>query len=180
MDLTNVDFQTRFGILLNHQVNLLYLKHTENEYPIQQDHQCGSYSVWFVLWKLKNEESSPKDISHVMSNKLFGPGTMPWKIVSFLKSKGIHIKTKKLSSASNQERIDFLKEEVEQQGYIILLGRANENQHYLVVFENDSGKDFTLYDPLVGRRVISQSDLLTFWSGGGVFGFYNWFAVVAS
>lgn len=85
-----------------------------------------------------------------------------------------------MPKVSNQKRINFLKDELNQGHYVILLGSESHQQHYLVVIGVDSQEGFHLYDPLTGQRTINDSDLLKFWSSGGLFGFYRWLAIAAS
>ena len=69
-------------------------------------------------------------------------------------------------------------------------------QHYLTILGFDKEKDeFYIYDSLYyklnrthtvdsngdlpGNKNFSSEELLDFWGWGGIYGFYDWFAIVA-
>ena len=151
------------------------------DFPIQKKNQCGMYAVWFVLSRLTNEKLSPEEVHKSMPWRIPFFGTTPRGIVVFLKRYGLRVTKKYLFSLSDKGKMQWLSRQLKDNNCIIILGKHNREQHYVVLYSYKSDSNTCIiYDPLVGKKEWFLKDVLSFWSGGGVFGFYRWYAIVAS
>lgn len=150
-------------------------------YPIQEKSQCGVYAAWFVLSERKNDKVTPEQIARRMPWRIPFAGTLPWGIVKLLRHEGCVVVESNLKRLSVKEKEMWLREELQKGHMVVLLGKKADQQHYVVLTEYDVGvSKFTLYDPLVGKEIWSTEEVIKFWSGGGVFGFSRWYAIVVS
>ncbi len=151
------------------------------DYPIQKKNQCGLYVTWFVLTRLKDKNFSLEQVRSGMSWRFPFSGTHPWGVSGLLKREGLLLLKTNLKSLAAKQKMGLIKDYLQTDRLIILLGKQNQVQHYIVLSAYDPvTRSFEVYDPLVGRTIWSPSELLTFWSGGGLFGFYKWYAIVVS
>lgn len=102
-----------------------------------------------------------------------------------------------LKNLSDENKIDFLREQLSQKKPTIILGGRENYQHYITIFGFDRSKnEFYIYDSLFdkgdkdltkdsngdlpGNRTYSSDELLNFWRRGGMYGFYTWYAIITS
>ena len=114
-----------------------------------------------------------------------------------LNEKGILIDIPNVKGLPDCEKLDYLRFELSQKHPVILLGQQKNYEHYITLLGFDKKKDeFYIYDSLFekkeegsteddngelpGNRTFSSDELLSFWQGGGMYGLYNWYAIVTS
>ena len=172
------------------------------EYPSefnfrQTVNDCGPYNTAALtraLTKLPvDSQEFAKNIGYRLPNKY----TLPWGMESQLKENGIEVEIPNLGSLSDEERLEFLFEKLSGKKPIIILGERENYEHYVSIFGFDREKyEFYVYDSLFdkgadgltidengelpGNRTFPGKDLLDFWRGGGMYGLYKWYAIVAS
>jgi len=166
---------------------------------LQTGTTCGPYSVAAVARVLGKNDISSEKVAATISYQIPRYGTHPLGIEQALREMDFIPESFRLHDASitDSERIAFLRSNLSAGQPIILLGEKKGVQHYLTLvgfhFED---KEFYVYDSwhdagesgltvddngvLPGNRTLSEEELLDFWSGGGVYGFYTWYAVVVS
>lgn len=174
------------------------------DYPSEENYAqygttCGPFSAAGTVRALTDAEVDSWVFADKMKAQLAGAGTHPIGVKGKLIVNGVDIEVPGLNSYSDEERIEFLQERLSKGSAIILLGEY-ENihyQHYLTVLGfNKTNDEFYIYDSmyyklnqthtidsngdLPGNKNFSSEELLSFWGRGGILGFYEWFAIVAS
>jgi putative lipoic acid-binding regulatory protein len=174
------------------------------EYPSEYNYAqygvtCGAFSTAAVVRVVTGENVDSEEFAESITWKISDKGTYPKGLKRQLKKNGVDVETPRLGGYSDERRIDFLKERLSQGKPIILLGEIYEiqYQHYLTVLGfNSTSDEFYLYDSyhksaggnltldsngdLPGNRNVNSKELLDFWRPGGMFGFFNWYAIVGS
>ncbi len=168
------------------------------EYNYRQTfNDCGPFNVAAVVRTLKKEEVSSADFAENMKWRLPNKYTLPWGLEKQLEENDISIEAPNVKPFSNEEKLAFLQERLSQGRPIIILGERKNYEHYITIFGFDNVKnEFYVYDSLFdkgeedftidtngslpGNRTFSSEELITFWQGGGMYGFYNWYVIVAS
>ena len=173
----------------------------ELEYPTnfnyrQNVNECGPYAVGAVARVILNEDIDSQEMVDRLPWKLPRGYTHPWALEKLLKSMGIatmSYSTKKLSASEKQR---FLMQELRNGLPIILLVKMYGYQHYVVLLGfNGNTNEFYIYDPVYtrgedgytiddnddkpGNTTIYWNDLYARWDEGGVFGLFDWYALVA-
>lgn len=162
----------------------------------QTINDCGPFSVAAVIRALTTKEIDTSDIVQDISWRLPNGYTIPWGVEDQLKEHDLTMEIPNVKKLNDIEKITFLKERLSQGYPIIILGERDYYEHYLTLLGFDSTKDeFYLYDSfydkgeegftidsngeLPGNRNYTYEQLLDFWRGGGMYGFFNWYAIVA-
>lgn len=167
-----------------------------SEYNFRQSiNDCGPFNVAAVIRALTKENVSSKNFAENIKWRLPNKYTIPIGLEEQLTENGITIEVPNLKPLSQKEKLQYLKETLIAQKPIILLGEQEGYQHYLTLFgfKND---DFYIYDSLhekgqagltkdengdlPGNRNLSSEELIKFWEKGGMYGLYEWYAIVAS
>lgn len=163
---------------------------------LQTENDCGPFNVAAVTRTLNNKEVSSAEFAENIGWRMPNNYTMPWGLEAQLKEQGIPIELPNLPVFTDKERIDFLHERLSQGKLIIILGAKDTIQHYLTLFGFCRKEDeFYVYDSLMekaspgltvdkngrqaGNRTLSSEELLDFWKGGGMYGKFIWYAIVA-
>lgn len=158
---------------------------------------CGPFSVAAVVRALTGREIDSKEFDKNMEWRLPDGGTLPIGMEKLLEQNGISVEIPGMAQLTDKEKILFLQEKLSQQKPIIILGQVGDYEHYITVLGFDNSKDqFYIYDSffdkekegftkdengeLSGNRNFTSGELLDFWRGGGMYGVYNWYAIVAS
>lgn len=174
------------------------------EYPTkfnyrQTANDCGPFNVAAVVRTLKKGEVDSGKFSKEIKWRLPNKYTLPIGLKKQLKQNGVIVKAPNLKRLSNEDKIYFLQEQLSQGKPVILLGEKENYQHYITLLGFDASKgEFYIYDSayqederirgltrddnatLPGNQTITSNKLLDFWDGGGMYGVYNWYALVAS
>lgn len=172
--------------------------HYSAEYNLRQTiNDCGPFNVAAVVRALTNEEVSSADFAKDIKWRLRNKYTLPWGLEKQLKENGIEIELPNLHIISDDEKISYLKEQLSLKHPIIVLGNQDGYQHYITLFGFNSAQEtFYTYDSMYdkeregytkdsndempGNKNVTEKELLDFWSGGGMYGIYKWYSIVAS
>jgi len=163
---------------------------------LQTENDCGPFNVAAVTRTLSNKEVSSAEFAKNIGWRMPNNYTMPWGLEEQLKDNGIPIEIPNLPVFTDEERLDFLHERMSQSKLVIILGEKDGIQHYLSLFGFNRQKDeFYVYDSLLeeetvgmtidengdqtGNRTLNSNELLKFWSQGGMYGKFIWYAIVA-
>ncbi len=171
------------------------------EYPSKFNYRqtlndCGPFNVAAVVRSLTKTDVDSQEFARTMKWRLPNKYTLPWGMEKQLKENSIDIETPNVQQFSDEDKILFLKEQLSLGNPIIILGGRDNYQHYLTIFGFESSQDeFYTYDSLFdkgenaltkdanstlpGNRNFTSTELLDFWRKGGMYGFYNWYAIVA-
>lgn len=174
------------------------------DYPSESNYRqtgndCGPFSTAAVVRALKKDEVDSQTFAEEIGWRLPNNYTLPWGLEEQLKKNDITIEKPNLKFLSDKERILFLQQRLSRERPIVILGEIDGFEHYITVFGFDSSKDeFYVYDslndkdPIIdgltkddntnlpGNRTFTSKDMLDFWRGGGMYGLYKWYAIVAS
>lgn len=154
----------------------------------QTINDCGPFNVAAVVRALTDEDVDSAELAEEIKWRLPNKYTLPWGLEKQLKEQGITTEIPNLSPLDNVAKITYLKQNLSAQKPIIILGNQDGFQHYITLFGYDQD-DFHTYNPLYdddqntdspGNRDLSSEELLKFWEGGGMYGFYKWYAIVTS
>jgi len=163
---------------------------------LQTENDCGPFNVAAVTRTLNNKEVSSAEFAKNIGWRMPNNYTMPWGLEEQLKDNGIPIEIPNLPVFTDEERLDFLHERMSQGKLVFILGEKDGIQHYLSLFGFNRQKDeFYVYDSLLeeetvgmtidengdqtGNRTLNSNELLKFWSQGGMYGKFIWYAIVA-
>jgi len=163
----------------------------------QTVNDCGPFNVAAVVRALSKQEVSSAEFAKNIEWRLPNKYTLPWGMEKQLKENGISIEIPNIKALSDEKKVAFLHERLSQGNPIIILGERDNYEHYITIFGfNSSENEFYAYDSLFdkgeegltiddndslpGNRNFTSEELLNFWRGGGMYGLYNWYAVVAS
>lgn len=174
-----------------------------SEYNFRQTvNDCGPFNVAAVVRALKNAEVSSAEFSEDIKWRLPNKYTVPLGLEKQLKDNAISIKTPDVSDFTSEEKIAYLQQELAQNHPLIILGSRDDYvnynyEHYITLLGFNKEKDeFYAYDSffekgspgltkdsngdLPGNRNYTSDKLLDFWKGGGMYGLYEWYLIVAS
>lgn len=165
----------------------------------QTGNDCGPYNTAAVVRALKKDEVDSQTFAEEIGWRLPNKYTLPWGLEEQLEENGIAIEKPNLRFLSDEKKILFLQQRLSQERPVIVLGERDGFEHYITLFGFDSSKDeFYVYDslndknPIIdgltkddnanlpGNRTFTSKDLLDFWRGGGMYGLYKWYVIVAS
>src|SRR3989344_2821353 len=163
----------------------------------QTVNDCGPFNVAAVVRALIKEEVSSAEFAKNIEWRLPNKYTLPLGMEKQLKENGITVEIPHINALSDEEKILFLQERLSQGKPIIVLGERDNYEHYITIFGfNGAKNEFYTYDSLFekgeegfttdendslpGNRNFTSEVLLNFWRGGGMYGLYNWYAIVAS
>ena len=163
----------------------------------QTVNDCGPFNVAAAVRALKKEEVSSAEFAKNIEWRLPNRYTLPWGMEKQLKENGIAVEIPNIKVLSDEEKILLLQERLSQRKPAIVLGERDNYEHYITIFGFDSTKgEFNVYDSLFekgnngftidkngslpGNRNFTSAELLNFWRGGGMYGLYNWYAIIAS
>lgn len=168
-----------------------------SEYNFRQTiNDCGPYNTAAVTRALLNKNISSSEFAKNISWRLPNKYTHPWGLEKQLQENGVTIEIPNAIDLADNDKIIFLQERLSNGHPIIILGGRENYQHYISIFGFNSVNDqFYVYDSLFkrggdgitmdengelpGNISYSSEELLKFWRAGGMYGFYNWYAIVA-
>ncbi len=171
-------------------------------YPLEFNYRqtvndCGPFNVAAVVRALTKQRVISAEFAKNIEWRLPNKYTLPWGMEKQLKENGISIEIPNIKALSDEDKIAFLQERLSQGKPIIILGERDNYEHYITIFGFDSVKnEFYVYDSffekgekeltidnngsLPGNRNFTSKELLNFWRGGGMYGMYHWYSIVAS
>jgi hypothetical protein len=162
----------------------------------QTTNDCGPFNVAAVVRTLTNSPKDSAEFAKKIEGRLPNKYTLPWGMEKQLRDNNLNIEIPNMGALSDEDKIAFLQEQLSLKKPIIILGARDNYQHYLTIFGFNKSKDeFYIYDSLFekgqegftqdensslpGNRNYSSEELLNFWRGGGMYGVYNWYAIVS-
>ena len=174
------------------------------EYPTEYNYRqskndCGPFNVAAVVRALtdKNADSSlfAEEIGWRLPNKY----TLPWGLESQLKAHDVRVEKPSFKLLTDDEKIMIIQEYLSIGRPIIILGERDNYEHYITILGFDSNTDqYYIYDSLQlssseqkdmtmdenatqpGNKTMKSQELLDFWRGGGMYGLWGWYGIVAS
>ncbi|MFA5854944.1 MAG: hypothetical protein WC846_01465 [Candidatus Gracilibacteria bacterium] len=187
-------------IINGNQIKTVALIDYPSEFNYRQStNDCGPFSTAAVVRALNGEEVDSQVFTEEIGWRLSNGYTLPWGLEKQIEKSGIIVEKPNLAPLSYDEKILFLQEQLSQKKPAIILGEIDGFEHYITIFGFDALKDeFYIYDSLYdknpdsaeltkdnnanlpGNRTLSSQELLDFWRGGGMYGIYEWYGVVAS
>lgn len=172
------------------------------DYPSEYNYKqvstyCGPFSTAAVVRVLTGKQVDSFEYSENIGWRIFEKGTHPIGLSRQLEKQNLKVEIARLGRFSDDERLLFLQERLSQGNPIIILGEKNSYQHYVTLLGFNKGKqEYYVYDSwypegtnglvvdendsLPGNLTLNSKALLTFWRKGGIYTFYEWYALVAS
>ena len=160
----------------------------------QSSVECSVYTVYAVGVIAKNIQLDIGTLWNEIPLKV-SIGVHPWGLEYLLKKYGFNFTTPSVRHLNNEDKLLYLRQELSQEHPIILLGEYHKGQyqHYMTLVGFDDELDvYYFYDSLharqdenytidsngdlPGNRTLTSDELFNFWTGGGLYGFYEWYA----
>ncbi len=165
----------------------------------QTKNDCGPFNVAAAVRALtgKNVDSElfAKEIDWRLPNKY----TLPWGLENQLKEHGIRIEKPDFKLLTDDEKIMLIQEYLSKGMLVIILGERDSYEHYITILGFDSNSDqYYIYDSLQsssseqkdmttdknstlpGNKSMKSQELIDFWRGGGMYGLWEWYGLVAN
>jgi len=185
-----------FGIDIKTNNNVKnYLEISNEIYYRQTLNNCAPYSVMGVINVLTGEIKDPEILAQETKWRIMKNLTFPQGIIDLLHKYKIKTKEYSLNLYSDNKKIFWLKNQLDNGNPIILLVKVKNIQHYFTVIGYDEN-GFMLYDSLqekqnentmktkidreeyVGNRYYTNDELIGLWNNGGYKIFFRNWAVV--
>ena len=170
--------------------NILYI--SEDIYYRQTFNNCAPYSAMAAVNVITKRELDPEVLAKETAWRIKNNLTFPQGLIDLLHRHGIKTKEYILYPLGKTEKINWIKNTIDEGRPIILLIKTKNVLHYVTVIGYDE-KGFILYDSLQdktqtnprktvkdraeypGNRYYPYGTLLTLWDGGGYKIFFkNW------
>jgi uncharacterized protein YvpB len=150
-----------------------------------------------VINILKNEIKDPEILAKETKWRIIKNLTFPQGLINLLHKYNIKTKEYSLKIYSNNNKIIWLKNQIDKGNPIILLVKIKNIQHYFTVIGYDEN-GFMLYDSLqekqnentrktiidreeyMGNRYYTNNELINLWNNGGYKIFFKNWAIVCS
>lgn len=167
----------------------LYFRQTINN--------CGPYSVMAVFNILKKQNINPEVLSKEMKWRIYKNLTFPQGVIDLLHEYEISTKEFILKNKTDEEKVLWLKNNIENGTPVILLIKVHHVLHYVTVLGYNE-KGFMLYDSMQdklagnprktkidelcdsGNRFYTNAELINLWNDGGYKIFFRNWAIVCS
>lgn len=178
------------GVLIDYPTEFNY-RQTKND--------CGPFNVAAIVRALKGENVNSGSFAQEIGWRLPNKYTLPWGLESQLKEHGISIEKPNFGLLVDNEKIKRIQEYLSMGRPIVILGERDGYEHYITLFGFDSDKDqYYIYDSLQaslpeheslttdgnaflpGNKTMKSQELIDFWRGGGMYGLWEWYGLVAS
>ena len=141
-----------FGIKFNENNNLMnYLNISDEIYLRQTLNNCAPYAVMGVINILKKEIKDPEILVKETKWRIIKNLTFPQGLINLLHKYNIKTKEYSLKIYSNNNKIIWLKNQIDNGNPIILLVKVKNIQHYFTVIGYDEN-GFMLYDSLQEKQ----------------------------
>ncbi len=164
----------------------------------QTKNDCGPFNVAAVVRVLKDENADSVSFAEEIGWRLPNKYTLPWGLEKQLKENGINVEKPRFSLSTNDEKITLIQQYLSLKKPVIILGERDNYEHYLTILGFDANSDeYYIYDSLKtaspeqgmtkdennsipGNVTLNSHELLDFWRGGGIYGLWAWYGLVAS
>ena len=185
-----------FGININNSnYSKNYLKVSNEIYFRQTLNNCAPYCVMGVINILKDEIKDPEILAKETKWRIMKNLTFPQGLIDLLHKNNIKTREYSLKLYTTENKIMWLKNQIDIGKPIILLVKVKNIQHYFTVIGYDE-KGFMLYDSLqekqsddsrktivdkeeyAGNRYYKNDKLMKLWDNGGYKIFFRNWAVV--
>ena len=184
------------GIKLNENDNSIkYLIISDEVYYRQMLNNCAPYSAMGVINIITGEIKDPEILAKETKWRIIKNLTFPQGLIDLLRKHNIKTKEYVLKIYTNNEKILWLKNQIDNGNPIILLVKVKNIQHYFTVVGYDEN-GFMLYDSLqekenentrktiidrkeyMGNRYYKNDEIIKLWNDGGYKIFFRNWAVV--
>jgi hypothetical protein len=174
---------------------LHYLNMSAEIYYRQTLNNCAPYAVMGVLNILTEEIKDPEILAQETGWRIIKNLTFPQGLIGLLHKYEIGTREYSLKLYSNNEKIQWLKNQIDNETPVILLVKVKNIQHYFTVIGYDRN-GFMLYDSLqekenedsrktiidkkeyAGNRYYKNDEIIELWNNGGYKIFFRNWAVV--
>jgi hypothetical protein len=184
------------GIKIDENNNQIKYLNISNEiYYRQTLNNCAPYAVMGVINILTEEKKDPETLAKETRWRIIKNLTFPQGLVELLHKYKIRTREYSLKIYSTSEKIQWLRNQIDNETPIILLVKVKNIQHYFTVIGYD-GNGFMLYDSLqekenknsrktvidkkeyAGNRYYKNDEIIELWNNGGYKIFFRNWAVV--
>ena len=185
-----------FGINITADSNVInYLEISNEIYYRQTINNCGPYSVMGVINVLTGDKKDHEILVKETKWRIMKNLTFPQGLIDLLRKYNIKTKEYSLTLYSNNEKIFWLRNQIDNGSPVILLVKVKNIQHYFTVIGYDEN-GFMLYDSLQekqnentmktkidrkeyrGNRYYTDDELMGLWNKGGYKIFFRNWAIV--
>jgi len=165
----------------------------------QSKNDCGPFNVAATIRALTNKDVKSALFADEISWRLPNNYTLPWGLEKQLKKNKIRTLKPNFRKLSDDEKILLIQQYLSLGSPIIILGERNNYEHYITILGFDSSLDqYYVYDSLQsflpekkditidensdfpGNKSMKSQEILDFWRGGGMYGLWEWYGLVAS
>ena len=197
-------FFSFFGRIYPSNVTLKQDTKTENALHMnpslflsQTYNNCGPYSAMAAINIVNGEVTEAEQLAKETKYRIIDNLTLPQGVVKLLKDHNVKVEQYILKNLTDDEKILFLKNQIDTGHPVILLIRIDGYLHYVTVLGyNERG--FMLYESLMppkeeGKRITTRdynategncyslnTRIISLWNNGGVGPFFNNYAIVCS
>jgi hypothetical protein len=184
------------GIKFTENNNLMnYLKISDDIYYRQTLNNCAPYAVMGVINILTGEKKDPEILAKETRWRIIKNLTFPQGLIDLLHKYKIDTKEYALKIYTDDKKLLWLKNQIDNGNPVILLVKVKNIQHYFTVIGYDEN-GFMLYDSLqekqnentrktvidkeeyVGNRYYKNNEIISLWNNGGYKIFFKNWAVV--
>lgn len=194
-----------FGLSTKPKIDATNIKESALiEYPTEYNYRqskndCGPFNVAAVVRALTGKNVDSPTFAEEIGWRLPNKYTLPWGLEGQLKAHDVHIKKPNFKLLTDDEKITLIREYLSIGRPIIILGQQDNYEHYITILGFNSDKDqYYIYDSLQassseqqdmttdenatlpGNKIMKSQELLGFWRGGGMYGLWEWYGLVAS
>jgi hypothetical protein len=184
------------GIKINENKNTMnYLKISNEIYYRQTLNNCAPYSVMGVINVLTGETKDPEILAKETKWRIMKNLTFPQGLLDLLHKYNVKTKEYSLKLYHDNEKISWLKNQIDKGNPVILLVKVKNIQHYFAIIGYDD-RGFMLYDSLqekqnentrrtiidrenyMGNRYYPEEEIVKLWNNGGYKIFFRNWAIV--
>lgn len=172
------------------------------EYNFRQSiNDCGPFAAAAAIRIVTGAPIDSQQLVKELPVRLPSGGTLPHSLEVALKNHGLTARAESFadSTLTDDERLQRLSLYLSQGHPVILLGEKTGVQHYITLVGYEK-KNSTIYfdvydswhtkgadgltaddnDAVPGNRTLHADELLKFWRGGGMFGLYEYYALIVN
>lgn len=165
----------------------------------QTKNDCGPFNVAAVVRALKDQDVDSAIFAREIGWRLPNKYTLPWGLENQLKAHSIRIEKPSFNLLTDDEKITLVQEYLSLGKPIVILGERDGYEHYITLFGfNTITDEYYIYDSLLasspdesslttdenasssGNATLNSKQMLDFWRGGGIYGLWKWYGLVAN
>jgi len=187
-----------FGVKFKENDKLMNYLNISNEIYFRQTlNNCAPYAVMGIINILTGEVKDPEILAKETKWRIIKNLTFPQGVLDLLHKYNIRTKEYSLKIYSNNKKIIWLKNQIDNGNPIILLVKVKNIQHYFTILGYDEN-GFMLYDSLqekqnentrktivdkeeyMGNRYYKDNEIINLWNNGGYKIFFRNWAIACS